>query len=48
MFTDYFFTSVKLLVDLEAIDTHGCGTIRSNRVGISKCLANKKNSPNSL
>ena len=42
MFIDNFFTSLKLLVDLEVASTYGYNTIGSNRVGIPKSLTDKK------
>ena len=42
IFTDNFFTSRKLLVDLETMDTYACSTLKSTQVGILKCLLGKK------
>jgi hypothetical protein len=39
---DNFFTSIKLLVDLLEQGTFGIGTVHANRVGLPKCLSNKK------
>jgi len=42
VFTDNFFTSPKLLADLAVKDTFGCGTVRSNRIGLPKAITNTK------
>ena len=40
VFFDNFFTSEKLLTDLEATGIYSCGTARKNRLGFPKQLLN--------
>ena len=42
LYFDNFFTSKKLLCDLELSDTYGCGTVRKNRKGFPEELKNPK------
>lgn len=42
VFTDNFFTSPKLFVDLVGKGTYGCGTVRPNCVGLPKAITNTK------
>lgn len=38
VFTDNYFTSIPLLLELLAQGTYGVGTVQSNRIGLPKCF----------